>query len=115
MTLTTAISGPTPWRKLTKPLPATTTTVVDTEPETNFKGMKYIVTLSSETNSLYRKLDIDMVKSSTDVTHSISNKVFSGSMDIEISATINAGNLELTIVNNESFSLDLTLAKLRQN
>jgi len=111
MTLTTAVSGPTPWRRLRRVIPGTSTFVVDIAALSQLKAAKYFVSISNEVNSRYNRFELNVTNENSNLRDTISNKFIAGGMNIELTVKVNGVNAELEVINNETFDLDIELIR----
>ena len=85
--------------------------VVDTVPTTDFRALKYFVSFHNITQDVAKYLEMNVVNENSSVSDSLSGKLGS-SIDVDTGAAISGSNLELTITNNETYDVTVSLAKI---
>ena len=85
--------------------------VADTISLTGLNSVTYKITIYNTSESVSRTFDMTVNNANGSLRDSISKKVGSN-INYSIDASVNSGNMELTIINNESFSLEISMAKL---
>lgn len=101
------------WIQETLSIPATTALVVSTVPLADFTHMKYIITTWNVDQTKAKSLEMGIINNAGTLSDNVFNRLNTG-LDITVSPAINGLNMELTISNNESFTIetDLIRAKL---
>lgn len=92
-------------------IPATSTKVVDTLPLSNFKTLKYFVIFFNSTNDITKEMEVTVKKSGSTVDSVVGNRVGVG-MDLEVNPDVSGLNFEMNVVNNESFNIDMSFARM---
>lgn len=100
------------WVKFSKVLNSGQANIVDSVSNDSFKSLKYICTIHNEIENKYQTFDLNILNIGGDYCHGISNKIISGSLNIKLEPFNNSGTLEIRVTNNESYSLQMELAKL---
>ena len=108
-------SGGSIWDSISSTALASSTTVVDSVADANFKTLKYIVSIFNVANNSFKTLEIDILNEGGAYKETVFSRLRSGSSDIEISTVQNAGAMDLTIVNNEPFDLTFSAGRLIRN
>lgn len=101
----------TTWSKLSNTIPSSSVSVVDSISNNDFESLKYIVTIFNKANSAYRSFEFSILNNNGSYKDVLSHKIKSGA-SVSVDTNNNAGTLELKITNNESFDLQVELAKL---
>lgn len=91
---------------------ASSTKVVDTIALAKFKRAEYSLYYFSQSNNKTKTLKLVVVQTDSGLKDQLFAKG-GNLLDIGITATINGSNFELTIINNESFVVDLVLTRLK--
>lgn len=99
------------WVKFDNSIPASTTKVIDQVTLASFTSVKYILSLFSASNNLTKYYEVGIIKLGTNVNHSIGKRLGTG-MSLALDANVVSGNLELSVTNNEAYSVGLSAAKL---
>jgi hypothetical protein len=99
------------WERFSGTVTASTSSNVDTIALTNFNSVKYIISLYNSTNNEVKQLEIGVANHTTSVKDTLYGKV-KGSLDIDINSNLVGSNFELEFINNETFDIDYTIAKV---
>ncbi len=99
------------WVRVTDSVTATNNKVIDTVSLTSFTSIKYIISARNKTNNVAKYLELSVNYNQSSLKDTVSAKI-NGGLSMNVDANSNAGNLELDITNNESFDIDLEVAKL---
>jgi len=92
-------------------VPASSTKIVDTVPLSKFHRLEYGLQYHDAAGPKTRSLKLVVVKDDT----SVDDQVFAkqgNTINAEVNAKVTGSNFQLEIINNETFSLDLSLARL---
>lgn len=111
----TSSSSSSLWDSISSTATASSTTVVDSIIDGNFKTAKYIASIFNVANNSFKTLEIDILNEGGAYKETVFSRLRSGNSDIEISTVQNAGSMDLTIVNNESFDLTFSAGRLIRN
>ena len=93
-------------------LPGTSSSVVETIPMTGFKSLDYIVTIWNSTEDKTKSLHLKITQDASGLKSMIRDKLGTN-IDFDLSEAIVSGNMELTLTNNETFSLNIEMARLK--
>lgn len=106
--ITTSISI---WSKINSTVSSSSSNNIDVVSLSNFKTAKYIVTVYNEVEGVNRSFEVLIINEGGALSDQLYTRI--GSLiDIEINVNLSAGNMELEIVNNEAYGLNITAAKL---
>ena len=111
MTLVAGKNAPSPFKTVTTTISGSSTKEVDTIPLIRMKSVKYFVSLSNSTNTRYKSFELNAVNHNSVVRDTISHKVSTGIMSINVEMKVSGSNAVLEIINNETFDLDVELIK----
>lgn len=103
--------GSSPWSTISDTVAASSTRVVDTISLSNFNSSIYEITIYNTTQSVARTFKLVVNNANGALKDQLTNKVGS-SINYDIDAISSGGNFELTITNNESYNLSVSIAKL---
>lgn len=81
-------------------------------PSTLVKSVRYIVSVWNDTNSKVKSFEVMLHNNSGTLSHTVFG--ITGAMDISVATSLNAGNINLDITNNEAFSIDASITYLQQ-
>lgn len=109
----TTIQGQSLWKDVTDTVPASSTKVVDTVPVASFVNLDYKCTVFSQANSVTKAFDLKVIYDGSALKDILFGKVGS-IINYDINVNLNAGNMEISITNNELFDLDVSLGRLTQ-
>lgn len=100
------------WEKLSNTVSATSTGVIDTVDNGSFQSLKYIVTVYNQANTAYRSFEFSVLNNNGSYKETLSNRLQSGGLNIDVDSVNNGGTYEFQITNNESYEVSVELAKL---
>lgn len=103
-------SGPNPWSRFTGTIAGVSTVIIDTVPLTDLIGSKYIVAISDEIETNAQLVELNILNLTSTLRSSVFSKLNSN-LDIEIDATINGSNMEVSVTNNEIFSVNYNVLR----
>ena len=99
------------WKAFKTTVGASSTKVVDTVAVSSFDSAKYIIKISSISNTASKSLEMSVNYDGSSLKDVVSHKITTG-MDVLINANLVSSNLELEIINNESFIVDVGIRRL---
>ena len=97
------------WREFAVTVPSGQTIVVDTLPLTNFIGINYLVNLLG--NSRNKSFQLNVTKDNSDVSDVLFS-ICGAQLAVSVNVNNNSGNMELQIINNELFDIDVDFTRL---
>ena len=109
----TTIQGTSLWKDVNDTVPASSTKVVDSIPVANFVNLDYKCTVFNQPNSVTKAFDLKVIYDGSILKDVLFGKVGS-IINYDINVNLNAGNMEISITNNESYDLDVSLGRLIQ-
>jgi len=92
-------------------IPALTTKVIEEVPLVSFKTVKYFVHFSNLANNITKGMEVTVKKSGASVKSVVSNRIGIG-IDLAVNPIVNGVNLDMSIINNEAFDIQMSFAKL---
>ena len=99
------------WRRIPVTVAASATETIDVRAFSTFKATKYIISACNDANTVYRTFEILATKSGTDVKNNKSGS--SGdALDLDTSVLKSGSDVLLSLTNNESFAVTVTVYKL---
>jgi hypothetical protein len=100
------------WTKLSRSMSSgpATNLIVDTVPLASFRSLDYIITVSNVAQDKTKRIHLAIVCENASLKSSVYGKL--GSLKFAVTEAIVGGNCELTITNNESFAIEIHVAKL---
>ena len=104
------IRAPSPWRKFSDTVSSSSTLVVDTVPLADITRLIYEFNFSANTFSDVKSLKLTLHKVDGDLEDIISSR-FGGPLNLEINANVSGSDVEIELVNNESFDIDVCFLK----
>lgn len=107
----TGVAGSSIWTKVTGTVSGSSSSVIDTVDLTSFTSIKYIISARNKPNSAAKYLELSVNYNQSSLSDSVSGKINNG-LSMNVDANLVGGNLELDITNNETFDIDLDIAKL---
>lgn len=106
-------SGQAPvWDKVSSSAIGSSTSVVDSIPNTDFRSLKYIVTVFNDANTAYKSFELNVLNDSGSYLETRSHRLRAGDLNMAIGTVNNAGTFELQITNNESFDVQVEIGRL---
>jgi hypothetical protein len=100
------------WEKLSSTVDAASTGVVDAVENGSFESLKYIVTVFNQANTAYRSFEFNVLNNNGAYKETVSHRLNGGNLSVRIDSVNNSGSCELQITNNESYEVNVELAKL---
>lgn len=100
------------WKRLKSTAIGSSTTAVDTIALAKFSTAKYVLSLYNTTEVNFRTVEMNVLNDGTVVRDTLLNKLFNKPMNIKINAELNGSNMELNIENNETFNIEVVVARL---
>lgn len=91
-------------------IPAGQTVVVHDFPLDQFKSMSYFLTFFNDAQAKKKMMNISVINNSTLDSSVRGINVEGGGLDLEVSPLSVAGDMNLSIKNNEAFEVDLEFA-----
>ena len=104
-------SSTTIWERVSDTVSSSSTETVDSVANASFQSLKYIVTAFNDANTTYGSFEFNVLNNNGSYLDTVSHRLRSG-LNIAVNSVNNAGTFELQITNNESFDLNIELAKL---
>lgn len=99
------------WQKKITTAAASTTTIIDTVTLTQFRTIHYIVTAYNTVEDKTKTWTMVVTKNGGATKSQITHK--SGTINVHLDESVNSGDLETEITNNESYTLNIEIAFLR--
>jgi hypothetical protein len=99
------------WTGISDAVNGSSSKVIDSISLGDFHTVKYNFSVYNDTESKTKTFEMTVNKEGSVVSDSVSNKMGS-TFNMSIGANVNAGNMELTLFNNEIFNLTVSAAKL---
>lgn len=90
---------------------ASSTKTIDTVPLTDFRRIDYSVALSNDSEGKTRSFDLTVINEGGTLTESVKDKL-GKNINYAVNVSVNGGNLELDITNNEIFNIDVDYTKI---
>lgn len=88
-------------------LAASSTTVIDRQPQNSFISCKYIISIFNVANNLYSSLELSVSRSGVgSVVFNVTNQL-GDVINISFTALIVGLNIEVSVINNELFNLEI--------
>ena len=100
------------WEKASSTVTASSTGVIDTVANTAFESLKYIISIFNSANTSYRSLEISILNANGGYKETRNARLQDNGPNVAINTINNAGNLELQVVNNESYDIQVTIGKI---
>ena len=113
MSLVVSASSST-WQKKKGSLLSSATVVVDSFIGDSFDGLEYYLLFRNAGGDLVKSLKLSVHKVDGDVRDLVYAK-YGNNIKIDVSTALNGGNFELTLTNNELFTVDYRIARLKLN
>ena len=99
------------WKKINTNANASTTTIVDQVAMSDFGTIEYTISIEDTVNNKTRSMKIMINNENGSLKETVLGRIGTG-IDFSISPIVNAGTMELTIVNNEVNGLAVNMARL---
>jgi hypothetical protein len=99
------------WSKFADAINGSSSKTIDTISISDFVSVVYKVTLYNTVEGKAKSLEITVNNSNGTLKDFISGKL-GANINFSIDAVVNSGNLELNITNNETYNLDVSIARL---
>ena len=95
--------------------PSTQTTIVDSLSTSLFRGAKWILTAHDSVNNLTRYMEIAGIHSNSTPSHAIGPALGATSIlaVTDVDVVIQSGNLNLTVTNNHTENLTISVARIK--
>lgn len=101
------------WTQVPGAVPASSTVVLDTTAMTDFIGLDYIFTIWSDDKTKVRSGYMRVIRATaTSTKESVHGKLRQGSLDVGIDVVVVSGEARLQLTNNESFNVNVEVARL---
>lgn len=100
------------WKKFKKTAVQSATTAVDTIALAKFSTAKYILNLYNIDEVNFRTVEITVLNDGTILRDTLINKMFNKGMNVDINSDLIGSNMELRIINNETFNIEVELARV---
>jgi hypothetical protein len=101
------------WSQVPGSVPASSTVIIDSTPMSEFIGLDYIFTIWSDDKTKVRSGYMRVIRATaTSTKESVHGKLRQGSLSVEVNMTVVSGEARLEITNNESFNLNVEVARL---
>lgn len=107
----TSVTFSSTWKKATAAVSGSSTIVIDTTALADFSSLKYILSFNNDIEEVTKKYELSIVRKGSTISDSIYARLGSA-LNLAINSNINGSNLELEIINNETFDLSISYAKL---
>ena len=101
------------WTKFSDTVNLSSSKVIDSITLGDFNAVKYIITLYNTNEGKSRNFEITVVNSGGTLKDVVTNKLGSN-FNYSVTATVNAGKMDLTLFNNENFNLEVNVGRLLQ-
>lgn len=105
-----ASTGTSVWIKDNQTVSASSSLVYDTVALTAFNHLEYYISYENPTGEV-KSLNLSLINDNGSLREKVSGKL-GANLDVDITTAVNAGNMELTITNNEVVDVDIATAKL---
>ena len=99
------------WDKGIAQVLASSSGVIHSFPESQFRALRYVVAFYNTIENKTKTLEFIVNKESGTISTTVHNKL-GKSISLGISAAIASGNLQVTVVNNETFDLEIEFGYL---
>lgn len=99
------------WTEINDVVNDSSSKVIDTIALTNFHTAKYTFSVYNDAESKNKTFELTVVREGTALKDKVSAKMGSN-INMGIGANVNAGNMELTLFNNEIYNLTVSAARL---
>jgi len=101
-----------PWVTVSDTVVATSTGAVDSIANASFYALKYIITIYNDANTAYRTFEYNVLNNNGSYKDTLNHNLKAGGLSVDVDSVNNAGTFELQITNNESYDVNIELAKL---
>jgi len=102
------------WKLIEDTISASSSKTIDTVVLSNFKSIKYIITVLSTAESKIVGEELLLVYNGSTLTDTVYGKVGLG-ISFDLDANIDGSNMEIDFTNNESFDVEAKLMRLITN
>jgi len=106
--ISSAIGGA--WLKGKRNILGSSSLVIDTKALTSFTSLDYVITARKDDKTEIRSLYLRVVQEGGSLKSSVHGKL--GTLKMQVNEAIAGSNLELTIVNQETYDIEVTFARL---
>jgi hypothetical protein len=106
--ISSAIGGA--WLKSKRQILGSSSLVIDTKPLDGFTSLDYVITAKKADKTEMRSMYYRVVQENGSLKSSVHGKL--GSLKMQVNEAIAGSNLELTIVNQETYDIEVTFARL---
>ena len=107
-----APSADSTWIKVTASLTPSQTKVIDITPVTGFTGASYIIALWNTSEEVTRLLHLDIAKKNSITVKDTIHAKIGDVIKMDISPSISGSDLEISMTNNETFTVQVELRRL---
>lgn len=101
-----------PWVRSGSSVAGSGTSVVDSVDNSLFKALKYFITVFNDAELAYESFELSVLNNNGSYRETRSNRILDNRADVGFSSNNNAGTFELAVTNNETFNVQVELARL---
>ena len=99
------------WIKLTSEIAASTGAIVDETPSSDFHSIDYILTFWNDSQNKTKTLNIKLTNRNGTLKKSVYAKN-GDNINYDLTFTLSTGNVIMTLTNNETYAINISIAKL---
>lgn len=101
-----------PWKVVSTNVSGLSTDNMDSVSNGDFQLLTYHVVVHSGINDFYTSFDLRVLNNGGSYKETITNKIRSGANNFQVNAINNAGTLEVQVINNNAFDVQIDFARL---